>query len=144
MANEWYRDNYTISDDRTRLDIEVIHNFLSTVSYWAMGRSIEKVQRSIDNSLAFGLYRGEKQIGFARVVTDYATFVWLADVFVLDEFRGRGLAKWLVEVIVSHPQLQGFRRWVLATKDAHELYRRYGFAPLEDAGRWMEKLDLNA
>ena len=144
MANEWYRDNYTISDDRTRLDIEVIHNFLSTVSYWAMGRSIEKVQRSIDNSLAFGLYRDEKQIGFARVVTDYATFVWLADVFVLDEFRGRGLAKWLVEVIVSHPQLQGFRRWVLATKDAHELYRRYGFAPLEDAGRWMEKLDLNA
>lgn len=109
-----------------------------------MGRSIEKVQRSIDNSLAFGLYRDEKQIGFARVVTDYATFVWLADVFVLDEFRGRGLAKWLVEVIVSHPQLQGFRRWVLATKDAHELYRRYGFAPLEDAGRWMEKLDLNA
>ncbi|MEP6705923.1 MAG: GNAT family N-acetyltransferase [Pyrinomonadaceae bacterium] len=141
MANEWHRDEYTISDDRARLDIKVIQQFLSTESYWATGRSIEKVQCSIDNSLSFGVYRGGEQVGFARVVTDYATFAWLADVFVLDESRGRGLAKWLVEVIVSHPQLQGFRRWVLATKDAHELYRRYGFRELHRPERWMERPD---
>jgi len=104
MANEWQKDEYRISDDRARLDITVIHKFLSTEAYWAIGRSAEKVQRSIDNSLPFGLYRGEEQIGFARVVTDYATFAWLADVFVLDEFRRRGLAKWLIEVIISHPE----------------------------------------
>ena len=143
MANEWHQREYTISDDRARLDIKVIHEFLSTESYWATGRSVEKVQRSIDNSLAFGVYRGEEQIGFARVVTDYATFAWLADVFVLDESRGRGLAKWLIEVIISHPQLQGFRRWVLATKDAHELYRQYGFRELHRPERWMERPDPN-
>lgn len=143
MANEWHRDEYTLSDDRARLDIRVIHKFLSSESYWAAGRSVEKVQRSIDNSLPVGLYRGEEQIGFARVVTDYATFAWLADVFVLDEFRGRGLAKWLVEVIISHPELQGFRRWVLATKDAHELYRRFGFRELHRPERWMERPDPN-
>jgi GNAT superfamily N-acetyltransferase len=143
MANEWHRGEYTISDDRARLDIKVIQKFLSTESYWATGRSLEKVQRSIDNSLSFGVYRGEEQIGFARVVTDYATFAWLADVFVLDESRGRGLAKWLVEVIISHPRLQGFRRWVLATKDAHDLYRRYGFRELHRPERWMERPDPN-
>lgn len=143
MANEWHRGEYTISDDRARLDIKVIQKFLSTESYWATGRSLEKVQRSIDNSLPFGVYRGEEQIGFARVVTDYATFAWLADVFVLDGSRGRGLAKWLVEVIIAHPQLQGFRRWVLATKDAHELYRRYGFRELHRPERWMERPDPN-
>jgi GNAT superfamily N-acetyltransferase len=143
MANEWHRGEYTISDDRARLDIKVIHKFLSAESYWATGRSVETVQRSIDNSLPFGVYRGEEQIGFARVVTDYATFAWLADVFVLDESRGRGLAKWLVEVIISHPQLQGFRRWVLATRDAHELYRQYGFRELHRPERWMERPDPN-
>jgi len=141
MANEWHRGEYTISDDRTRLDIEVIQKFLSSESYWATGRSVERVQRSIDNSLSFGLYRGNEQIAFARVVTDYATFGWLADVFVLEESRGHGLAKWLVEVIISHPRLQGFRRWVLATKDAHELYRRYGFRELHRPERWMERPD---
>ncbi len=141
MANEWHRDEYTISDDRARLDIKVVQKFLSTESYWATGRSIEKVQCSIDNSLSFGVYRGDEQVGFARVVTDYATFAWLADVLVLDECRGRGLAKWLVEVILLHPKLQGFRRWVLATKDAHELYRRYGFRELHRPERWMERPD---
>ena len=143
MANEWHRGEYTISDDRARLDIKVIQKFLSSESYWATGRSVERIQRSVDNSLSFGLYRGDEQIGFARVVTDYATFAWLADVFVLEESRGRGLAKWLVEVIISHPQLQGFRRWVLATKDAHELYRRYGFRELHRPERWMERPDPN-
>ena len=143
MANEWHRGEYTISDDRARLDIKVIQKFLSTESYWATGRSVERVQRSVDNSLSFGVYRGDEQIGFARVVTDYATFAWLADVFVLEEYRGRGLSKWLVEVIISHPQLQGFRRWVLATKDAHELYRQYGFRELHRPERWMERPDPN-
>jgi len=141
MANEWQRDDYLISDDPARLDLGFIHRFLSTESYWAQGRPVEIVQRSVDNSLPFGLFRGEEQIGFARVVTDYATFAWVADVFVIAEFRGRGLAKWLVEVILSHPQLQGFRRWVLATKDAHELYRRFGFRDLHRPERWMERPD---
>ena len=139
MISEWQRGEYVISTDRDRLDSAFIHNFLSNSSYWAKGRDFEVVQRSISNSLNFGLYKGNQQIGFARVVTDYATFAWLADVFVLDEHRGQGLGKWLVEVIISHPMLQGFRRWLLATRDAHELYRRFGFTELNDASRWMEK-----
>lgn len=139
MINEWRQGEYLISTDIGRLDIGLIHNFLANTSYWAEGRDLELVRRSIANSLNFGLYSGTQQVGFARVVTDYATFAWLADVFVLDDYRGQGLGKWLVEVIVSHPQLHGFRRWVLATRDAHELYRRFGFTELQDASRWMEK-----
>lgn len=143
MAHEWQRGEYLISDDRARLDIEVIHKFVSTESYWGIGRAIETVQRSVDNSLPFGVYRGGEMVGFARVVTDYATFAWLADVFILKEYRGQGLSKWLVEVILAHPELQGFRRWVLATKDAHELYRKYGFQDLKRPERWMERPDPN-
>ena len=143
MTSEWRRDEYTISTDRERLNVSLIHDFLSKNSYWAKGRSLEKVQRSIEHSLNFGVYKDGEQIGFARVVTDYATFAWLADVFILDAYQGRGLSKWLIEVIVSHQQLQGFRRWVLATKDAHELYRRFGFAELKEPARWMERLDRN-
>jgi len=141
MISEWRRDEYTISTDRERLNASLIHNFLSNRAYWARGRSLEVVKRAIEHSLNFGVYKDGEQIGFARVVTDYATFAWLADVFILDEYRGRGLSKWLIEVIVSHQQLQGFRRWVLATKDAHELYRRFGFAELNEPARWMERLD---
>jgi GNAT superfamily N-acetyltransferase len=141
MTNEWRRENYIISTDQSRLDLEVIHDFLSNSSYWAVGRSLETVRRSIENSLSFGLYENDTQIGFARVVTDYATFAWLADVFVLDSYRGRGLGTWLVEVILSHPELQGFRRWTLATKDAHEIYRRFGFSELKRPERWMERRD---
>jgi GNAT superfamily N-acetyltransferase len=141
MAHQWQREDYTISTDQTRLDLDVIHDYLDKSSYWATGRSIETVKRSIENSINFGLYKSEKQIGFARVITDYATFAWLADVFVLDSFRGQGLGKWLVEVILSHPELQRFRRWVLATKDAHELYRRFGFTELTRPERWMERHD---
>ena len=101
------------------------------------------MRRSVEHSLPFGLYRGGRQIGFARVVTDRATFAWLADVFVLDEFRGEGLGKWLVETILSHPELRGLRRWTLGTRDAHELYRRFGFAETP-AGFFMEKLDTSA
>jgi GNAT superfamily N-acetyltransferase len=140
---EWQRDEYTISTDRNRLDIPVVHDFVSNQSYWAQGRTIEVVQRALDNSLNFGLYKDKQQVGFARVVTDYATFAWIADVFVLTEHRGCGLSKWLMEVILSHPQLQGFRRWVLATKDAHSLYARFGFIPLHRPERWMERPDPN-
>ena len=141
MNNEWRRGDYIISTDRSRLDLNVIHNYLSNSSYWATGRSLETIKRSIENSLTFGLYKNERQIGFARIVTDYATFAWVADVFVLDSFRGQGLGTWLMEVILSHPELQGFRRWTLSTKDAHELYRKFGFTELKRPERWMERHD---
>jgi GNAT superfamily N-acetyltransferase len=143
MVESWQRGEFLISTDRRRLDREMIHDFLSRQSYWAKGRELEVVNRGIDNSLSFGIYRGEQQIGFARVVTDYATFAWLADVFVLEEYRGRRLGRWLIEVILAHPQLQGFRRWALATKDAHELYRGFGFNELMRPERWMERPDPN-
>jgi GNAT superfamily N-acetyltransferase len=138
--SQWRRGDYLIATDRSRLDLEVIHSFLST-SYWAPGRSIETVQLSIDNSLPFGIYKGTRQIGFGRVVTDYATLAWVADVFVLEGFRGQGLAKWLMDVMICHPDLQGLRRWVLATKDAHSLYEKTGFTELKRPERWMERHD---
>ena len=142
----WHQGKYTVTTEPSRLDVSLIHNYLSNTSYWATGRTLEVVQRSIENSLCFGLYKTsagerEQQIGFARVVTDYATFAWLADVFVVEEYRGQGLAKWLMETILAHPQLQEFRRWLLATRDAHELYRRFGFSELAEPGRWMERFD---
>ena len=141
-SNEWHQGGFTISTDKMRLDLDVTYNFLTT-SYWAAGRSIETVRLSIENSIPFGVYKGDRQVGFARVITDYATFAWIADVFILEEFRGQGLSKWLMEVIITHPELQGFRRWVLATKDAHELYRKFGFTELKLADRWMERHDPN-
>ena len=126
VNHEWMRGEYTISTDPARLDIDVIHRFL-TESYWAAGVPREVVRQSIEHSLPFGVYKGDRQIGFARVVTDYSTFAYLADVFVLDEFRCDGVGKWLIEVVVSHPGLAGLRRWILATRDAHGLYRKSGF-----------------
>src|SRR5262245_39192815 len=139
-TREWHQGDYTISTDPTLLDIEMIHGFLAS-SYWATGRSIETIQRSINNSLPFGVYKGRRQIGFARVITDFATLAWIADVFILDEFRGQGLSKWLMEVIITHPELQGFRRWILATKDANGLYEKFGFTGLKRPERWMERHD---
>jgi GNAT superfamily N-acetyltransferase len=123
---EWQRDGYTISTDRSRLDLEAIHAYLSGESYWAEGRSREVVERSAENSLCFGLYHGAKMVAFARVVTDYATFAWLCDVFVLETQRGKGLGKWLIETVVAHPGLHGLKLFILATRDAHGLYERYG------------------
>jgi GNAT superfamily N-acetyltransferase len=139
----WQRDEYTISTDRSRLDIDLIHDYISNHSYWGSGRARDVVECSIENSMAFGVYYGEQQVGFGRVVTDYATFAWVADVFVVTEHRGRGLSKWLMEVIIAHPKLQGFRRWVLATKDAHGLYEQFGFTELRRPERWMERPDPN-
>ena len=134
-----HKGEFTISTAKSRLDIGVIHKFLSEESYWAANRSLEKTQIAIENSICFGLYHSESLIGFARVVSDKATFAYVGDVFVLDEYRGRGLSKWLMEVIVEHPELQGLRRWILATKDAHGLYAQYEFAELRHPERWMEK-----
>ena len=140
LPGDWHRNEFVISTDKRRLNTQFIHGFLSNTSYWAKGRSLELVQRSIDNSLNFGVFKDDEQVGFARVVTDFATFAWLADVFIVDEYRGRGLGVWLIEVITSHPNLQGFRRWILATHDAHELYRRFGFTELGDSRRFMERM----
>jgi GNAT superfamily N-acetyltransferase len=142
MQDQWQRGDFTISTDKSRLDIDVIHEFLDT-SYWAAGRSVDTIRRSIENSIPFGVYKGDHQVGFARVITDYATFAWIADVFILDSFQGKGLGTWLMQVIIAHPELQGFRRWVLATKDAHELYRKLGFTELKLPERWMERHDPN-
>lgn len=130
------RENFTISTDPARLDIDVICDFLSR-SYWANDRPRERIERSLANSLVFGLHDEEKQIGLARVVTDYATFAWLCDVFIDDAYRGKGLGKWLMETILDHPDLQGLRRWLLATRDAHGLYSQFGWKPLEKPERWM-------
>jgi GNAT superfamily N-acetyltransferase len=142
MTRGWRRDGYLISTNASMLDLEVVHGYLSR-SYWAAGVPEDVVRRSIENSLCFGVYRGEEQAGFARVVTDRATFAYLADVFVLEEHRGQGIGKWLVEVILSHPDLQGLRRWMLATRDAHDLYRRYAFTELARPGIFMERKDAS-
>jgi GNAT superfamily N-acetyltransferase len=134
------RGEYIISTDKTRLDLAAVHGFLKD-SYWAAGVPERVVRRSVEGSLAFGVYRGGEQAGFARVVTDHATFAYLADVFILETHRGRGLGKWLMEVIFSHPDLQDLRRWMLATRDAHDLYRMYGFTELGDPAIFMERKD---
>ncbi len=127
------RDRYEISDDRARIDLDLTWRYLRT-SYWARGIPREAVARSIEGSLVAGLFeRGGGQVGFARAVTDRATFAWIGDVFVLEEHRGRGLGAWLVETLVSHPELAGLRLMVLATADAHGLYRRFGFEPIDAA-----------
>lgn len=138
MASEWRRGEYVVSTDPERLDLDLIHGFL-TASYWAHGIRPEVVRRSIAGALPFGLYHGERQVGFARAVTDGATFAYVADVFVLEEERGHGLATWLMECMVAHPDLQGLRRWMLATRDAAGLYRKVGFVPLGSPERWMER-----
>lgn len=134
------RDTFLISCDPSRLDLDAITNMLSC-AYWAKNRSPEVILRSMQNSLVFGVYDIDRQIGLARVVTDYATFAWLCDVYILKEYRGRGIGKWLMETILAHPDLQGLRRFLLATRDAPALYSRYGFTPLRYPDRWMEKFD---
>jgi GNAT superfamily N-acetyltransferase len=139
MTREWSRGEYLISTDRARLDLDAIHGFLAC-SYWAAERSRERVALSIEQSWPFGLYHGRTQVGFARVVTDQVVLAFLADVFVLEAHRGRGLGRWLVEVVTTVPELRRIRRWLLGTRDAHGLYRQVGFT--EPApGLLMERLD---
>ena len=139
MQPDLHRDGFCLSFDTTRLDTGAIHAFLSE-SYWARNRSRETVDRALANSLCIGLYEGERQIGFARAVTDRATFAYLADVYVLQAFRGRGLGRWMVGALLEHPDLAGLRRWLLMTQDAHGLYERLGFRRLERPGDCMERL----
>ena len=134
---------FEISTDPSRLDIEAIHHFLGT-SYWAEGRSLAVVERAIRHSLCFGVYFAGRQVAFARVVTDRAVFAYLMDVFVIPEFRGRGISKSLMRAVIDHPELQGLRVFLLATRDAHGLYTQFGFRPLEEPGRWMAIYDPNS
>ncbi len=126
------KDNYTISTDTAIFDIETIHRYLSEESYWAKNIPIELVRKSIQNSLCFGVFAFDKQVGFARVITDKASFAYLGDVFILPEHRGRGLSKWLMETIHAYPDLQGLRRWLLFTSDAHGLYSQFGWQPVPE------------
>lgn len=136
------KDRFLISTEKEKLDINLIHSFL-THSYWAEGISKEIIKRSIEGSLCFGVFENDKQIGFARMITDKATFAYLADVFIIEGYRGLGLSKWLMEVIMSHPDLQGLRRIMLATRDAHSLYEKFRFTPLTNVDRWMQIHDPN-
>jgi len=140
---EHQRGDFLVSTDRSRLDLDVVHGFL-TNCYWAKGIAREVVKRSIEHALCFGVYEASgAQVGFARVVSDFATFAYLGDVFVLESYRGRGLSKWLMECIMAHPDLQGLRRWILLTRDAHGLYSQFGFTPVKAAERYMELHDPN-
>ena len=133
-----YKEGFCISTNKSNLDISAIHHFLSTEAYWSLGIPFETVKKSIDHSLNFGLYHNEKQIGFARIISDFSTIAYLGDVYVLPEFRGRGLSKWLMETITSFPELQGLRRWILLTGDAHGLYKQFGWKDISNPERWME------
>jgi len=134
---EQRRGEFLLSTDRDRLDLKVIHGFLSAC-YWAKGIPREVVARSMQNSLCFGVYKQEQQVGFARVISDFATYAYIGDVFLLEAYRGQGLGKWMMEAIMKHPQLQGLRRWSLVTRDAHSLYQSLGFTPLQKPENYME------
>lgn len=138
MSIDSCKDGYVISTDRHRIDIATVHAFMRD-SYWAADRCLSTLRLAIDNSLCFGIYRGREQVGFARVVTDGATFAWLCDVYIAHGHRGQGLSKWLMEQILAHPDLQDLRRWLLATKDSHALYSRYGFHEPLKPERLMER-----
>ncbi len=137
MKRNFRKGNYLISTDKSKLDIKAIQNYLST-SYWAKNRLLKTTKLTIKNSLCFGVYYKNEQVGFARVVTDYATFAYLADVFILEDHRGKGLSKWLMEVILNYGEVQNLRRWFLATRDAHTLYEKFGFTAIREPEKLME------
>ncbi|HTR32178.1 MAG TPA: GNAT family N-acetyltransferase [Puia sp.] len=132
------KEEYSISTDRVKLDLQFIHDYLSKESYWGQGIPFEKVVTAADHSLNFGLYHGDRQIGYARIVTDYARVAYLADVFVISGYRGRGLSKWLMQVVSDHPDLQRLRRWMLHTKDAHGLYTQFGWSTPANPETYLE------
>lgn len=138
-----YKNDYCISTDNSMLDLDAIHHFLSVESYWSRNIPFKKVADAAAGSLNFGLYYNGRQIGYARIISDYSTIAYLGDVYVLPGFRGKGLSKWMMETILSHPQLQDLRRWILGTKDAHGLYQQFGFTPLAMPERWMERHNKN-
>jgi len=133
------KKGFTISTNKSLLDFAAIYKYLNEDSYWAAGIPEDRLKRAINNSMCFGVYKDAAQAGFARIVTDSATFAYICDVFILPEYRGHGLSKWLMQSIAEHPDLQGLRRWSLATADAHGLYSQFGFTPLSKPQNWMEK-----
>ncbi|HKE30324.1 MAG TPA: GNAT family N-acetyltransferase [Candidatus Angelobacter sp.] len=138
--SSWKKGKFEITTDPSRIDLSLVHHFL-TNCYWAKGIPAKTVRRSLQHSLCFGIYQGAQQAGFARVITDRATFAYIGDVFVIESQRGKGLSKWLMQCIKSHPDLQGLRRWSLITRDAHGLYEQFGFTPLKKPQNWMEMHD---
>ncbi len=136
--NAFVNKGFAISTDKTLIDFDVVYNYLSYQSYWAKGIPTHTLKNAIENSLCFGIYQASAQVGFARVITDKATFAYICDVFVLDNYRRLGLSKWLIQTIKQHPELQGLRRWSLATADAHGLYEQFGFTTITRPERWME------
>ena len=140
------KDDYFISTDPSLLERDIIYNFLSEESYWAKNIPRDVVEKSISNSLCFGIYHHNKQIGFARLITDKSTLAYLADVFIIPEYRGKGLSKWLMQVIHAHPEMQGLRRWLLGTRDAHGLYEQLGWTVFDEdtRKRFMQKHNKNA
>jgi GNAT superfamily N-acetyltransferase len=135
--------NISLSTDKNRLDITAIHHFLSTVAYWSKGIPLATVEAAIANSLNFGVYDGERQVGYARIISDFSTMAYLADVFIIPEYRNKGLSKLLMKEIMNHPSLQGLRRWILGTLDAHGLYGQFGWTPIANPERWMELHNKN-
>lgn len=133
------QQQFVISTDPAKMDIQMIYQFLSERSYWAKGVPQEIVERSIAGSLCFGVFYDDQQVGFARIISDFSTMAYLADVFVLEDFRGQGIGKLLIQNIMAYPKLQDLRRWLLATLDAHGLYSQYGFSPLKEPERYMER-----
>jgi GNAT superfamily N-acetyltransferase len=138
LMSSWVNGTFTVTCDLSKMDLAVVTEFLAS-SYWAKGIPMATVEKSLAHSLCFALLDGDRQVGFARVISDHATIAYLADVFVLSEYRGRGLSKWLMECIISHPELQNLRRWMLATRDAHGLYEKFGFTPLKRPEVFMER-----
>ena len=134
----FYKNGFCISTEQARLDIEAIHHFLSKKAYWSLNIPFCKVEKAVAHSLNFGLYYNKCQIGYARVISDFASIAYLGDVYVLPDFRGRGLSKWLMKTIMEYPELQGMRRWILSTADAHGLYKQFGWVPVAYPERWME------
>ncbi len=143
MMHPLIKEGFEISTDKSKLDIDTIHHYLSKESYWAKNIPFELIEKSIEGSICFGVYHNSRQVGFARMITDCATFGYLADVFIIDEYRGKGLSKWLMEVIINYPPFQPLRRWMLATRDAHWLYEQFGFTPLDRPERIMQRIKVN-
>ena len=135
---DWQKDEFTISTDKAKISLEYLHQYLCFQSYWAKGIPFDTVKKSIAGSLCFGIYKEHQMVGFARMITDGATFAYLADVFVDENYRGLGLSKWLMEAILAHPDLQGLRRLMLATRDAHGLYRQFNFTDLTHPENFMQ------
>lgn len=143
LVYEFQKDEFLISTDKSKLDIDLIHQYLSKDAYWAENIPVEIVLRSIQNSLSIGIYYNTNQVGFARIITDFATYGYLADIFIVPAYRNQGLSKWLMDCITNQiPELQGFRRWSLITADAHGLYEQFGFTALARPERMMEKVNF--